>query len=322
MILILAPKADAPSARIAACLERTAQPVAWFDTSAFPQQSELTVRIVRGACDTSLRAGGMTVRLEDVTSIWHPAPISPRAPQVTDCDARAFAELESRRMLEDVFAFSACRWVPGPIDVIRRAQLKLGQLRVASEVGFAIPDTMATNAPDDLLSFHRHHAGNIVSKVASADAFHATLGARFARYTEHVSPDDMTDYGALQYCPVTLQEHLDKQLEIRATVVGGRVFPAAIQSQRSCHSKLDWRRYDRGRATLRPYELPPRVSNCCVEIVRRLGLSYGAIDLVLTPGGQYVFLELNPVGQYEWVEEATGLPITEAICDLLSRRSR
>jgi glutathione synthase/RimK-type ligase-like ATP-grasp enzyme len=56
--------------------------------------------------------------------------------------------------------------------------------------------------------------------------------------------------------------------------------------------------------------------------VERLGLCYGAIDMVLTPDGRYVFLEINPNGQYLWIEEAAGLPISDAICDLLMSGSQ
>ena len=55
-------------------------------------------------------------------------------------------------------------------------------------------------------------------------------------------------------------------------------------------------------------------------LVRRLGLAYGAIDLVLTPDGRYVFLEINPNGQYLWIEQLTGLPISEAIAEWLMHR--
>lgn len=48
-----------------------------------------------------------------------------------------------------------------------------------------------------------------------------------------------------------------------------------------------------------------------------MGLCYGAIDMVVTPDERYVFIEINPNGQYLWVEQATGLPISDAICDLL-----
>ena len=59
-----------------------------------------------------------------------------------------------------------------------------------------------------------------------------------------------------------------------------------------------------------------------VLLVRRLGLHYGTIDMVLTPDGRYVFLEINPNGQYLWIEKQSGLPITEAVCDLLARESQ
>ena len=52
--------------------------------------------------------------------------------------------------------------------------------------------------------------------------------------------------------------------------------------------------------------------------MERLGLNYGAIDMIVTPDGRYVFLEVNPQGQCQWIEEVTGLPINEALCDLLT----
>ena len=57
-------------------------------------------------------------------------------------------------------------------------------------------------------------------------------------------------------------------------------------------------------------------------MVERLGLCYGAIDMILTPDGRYVFIEINPNGQYLWIEQETGLPISAAICDLLMGGSR
>jgi len=59
------------------------------------------------------------------------------------------------------------------------------------------------------------------------------------------------------------------------------------------------------------------VQELCIRLVERLGLCYGAIDMILTPDGRYVFLEINPSGQYAWIEMQTGLPISAAICDLL-----
>ncbi|HEX8894260.1 MAG TPA: hypothetical protein VF783_13095 [Terriglobales bacterium] len=59
--------------------------------------------------------------------------------------------------------------------------------------------------------------------------------------------------------------------------------------------------------------LPSGVENRLLLLMRRMGLEYGAIDLRLTPEGKYVFLEINPAGQFLWIEEATGQKISDAI---------
>jgi glutathione synthase/RimK-type ligase-like ATP-grasp enzyme len=61
--------------------------------------------------------------------------------------------------------------------------------------------------------------------------------------------------------------------------------------------------------------LPNDVAKGCMDLVRRLGLRFGAIDLVLEPSGDYRFLEVNPNGQWGWIQTRTGQPIAGAIVD-------
>ncbi|HEY5865570.1 MAG TPA: hypothetical protein VI542_08485, partial [Candidatus Tectomicrobia bacterium] len=143
------------------------------------------------------------------------------------------------------------------------------------------------------------------------------LNYTFVRYTELVTKRDIGYAHAIRYCPMIFQAYVPKQIELRITVVGRQAFAVAIHSQATNHTRFDWRRYDQDHTPHSPHELPSDIEQRCIELVRRLGLCYGAIDMVLTPSGQYVFLEINPNGQYLWLEQATGLPISEAICDLL-----
>jgi glutathione synthase/RimK-type ligase-like ATP-grasp enzyme len=113
------------------------------------------------------------------------------------------------------------------------------------------------------------------------------------------------------------QAYVPKRLEVRVTVVGSAIFPAEIHSQQTHRTRHDWRRYDHGETPYLPHALPGHVAERCLRLVAELGLCYGAIDLVLTPDGRYVFLEINPNGQYLWIEHATGMPISGAVCDLL-----
>lgn len=127
----------------------------------------------------------------------------------------------------------------------------------------------------------------------------------------------MKDIDAVQQCPCQFQEYIPKKIELRAIVVGDRVFAVEIHSQNSDKTKLDWRHYDFDRVAHRSHELPFTVRAQCLALVAALNLHYGAIDMIVTPDGEYVFLEINPTGQYQWLEALTRLPITDSIVDLL-----
>lgn len=66
-----------------------------------------------------------------------------------------------------------------------------------------------------------------------------------------------------------------------------------------------------------PHKLPKKIEDLCLRLVSELGLVYGAIDLILTPSDEYVFLEINPNGQWYWVEQLTKLPMLATLVDLL-----
>jgi glutathione synthase/RimK-type ligase-like ATP-grasp enzyme len=183
-------------------------------------------------------------------------------------------------------------------------------------LGFELPPTLVTTSPTDFLAFYQIHNGNVVSKLAGTAFFNAA-GTTFCRYTEFVSKRDVGYAHSVRHAPVILQAYVPKRIELRITVVGEQVFAAEIHSQATNHTRHDWRRYDLDQTPHRPHELPDGLAQLCVRLTERLGLRYGAIDMILTPDGSYVFLEINPNGQYLWIEALTGLPISDAICDLL-----
>jgi hypothetical protein len=55
-----------------------------------------------------------------------------------------------------------------------------------------------------------------------------------------------------------------------------------------------------------------------LRLMQRLGLAFGAVDMRRTPDGRHVFLEINPAGQWLFVEDRTGQPITGALCSLMA----
>ncbi len=124
--------------------------------------------------------------------------------------------------------------------------------------------------------------------------------------------------GRVIHAPHLFQRNIEKDCDLRVTVVGKEVFCIRIDSQLGS-GKVDWRNdYS---VPMTPFELPHEIKSRCLELMRRLRLNYGAIDFVLTKDGEYFFLEINCAGQYIWIEHRTDLPISEEIAKLLSGQS-
>jgi glutathione synthase/RimK-type ligase-like ATP-grasp enzyme len=114
--------------------------------------------------------------------------------------------------------------------------------------------------------------------------------------------------------PCIFQELVEKDIELRITVIGEKVFVAGINSQTNEISKIDWRRGE-----LKFYEtiIPQNIETMCIALVKKLNLRFGAIDMIKDKNGNFVFLEINPNGQWVWIENETGLKISEALIDEL-----
>ena len=120
-----------------------------------------------------------------------------------------------------------------------------------------------------------------------------------------------------------VQEYVEKEFELRVTVVGRKVFACKIDSQ--CmdedKGKVDWRQgYDFG-LKHEPFDLPASVEDFCRNYLHEMCLNFGCFDFIVTPQGEYVFLECNPNGQWLWIELLTGQKISVAIAECLIRAS-
>jgi hypothetical protein len=137
-------------------------------------------------------------------------------------------------------------------------------------------------------------------------------------HTQPVTAHDVGCAASLRFCPVIVQAYVPKRVELRITVVGSEIFACEIHSQVTNRTKHDWRHYDLAHTPHSVHDLPPEVGARCRHLVTAFGLCYGAIDMILTPDGRYVFLEINPTGQFGWIEDLTGFPISAAIVQLLA----
>ena len=208
----------------------------------------------------------------------------------------------------------AANWMSLPAN-IQRAESKMLQLHVAGTVGFACPETLISNNPKEIRVFCDRQEGRVIAKPLRLGFFDYGH-VQTAAYTTAVSTADLATDDALAVAPVIYQRHLEKRCDIRVTIVGDSIYAAAIHSQDADSARVDWRRSD-VELEHEVHVLPDETAGACQRLMKALNLHYGAIDLVLAPNNRYYFLEINPNGQWLWLEDKLSFPISNKIVEWL-----
>jgi glutathione synthase/RimK-type ligase-like ATP-grasp enzyme len=136
-------------------------------------------------------------------------------------------------------------------------------------------------------------------------------------YTSEVRQEDLEEAEMLRHCPMVFQERISKARELRIACVGENFFVGAIDASTSSRGRIDWRLSGPGECSWQADDIPDDVSLRLKALMRSFGLVYGAIDMIGTSDGEYVFLEVNPGGEWGMLERDLGLPISEALADAL-----
>jgi glutathione synthase/RimK-type ligase-like ATP-grasp enzyme len=202
--------------------------------------------------------------------------------------------------------------VVNAVDVEDVAEDKLLQLRVARELGFSIPDTCVSNDPDDVRAFiqRTERAGGVVCTKLLAPLVQSMGAAAGFFYTAVVDKDVARFIDDVAHAPMIFQRQIEKVTELRVQVVGDHVFCGALAAK-----ARDWRLQQEG--SFVPHTLPPALAARCVALCRRLGVVTGAIDLVTDRHGFTSFLEVNPAGEWGFLQRDCGLDIAGALADVL-----
>ncbi|BAZ54036.1 hypothetical protein NIES4103_67210 [Nostoc sp. NIES-4103] len=290
-----------------------------FDTDRYP--TEVKLDIYSGDTERVIITDGeQKLDLSEVTSVWYRRMrYGLKIPESMDKQYREASINECRATVRGMIASLKGFHFDKMINV-DRANNKQLQLQVAREVGLLTPRTLTTNNPEAVKQFALEcQEQGIITKMLSSFAIFGDRGEEFVVFTTPVTDDDLENLEGLRFCPMTFQENVPKALELRTTIVGHQVFTAAVDSQSLEGSTYDWRKEGRAlKNAWKPYDLPEDVEKKLLKLMANFGLNYGAIDIIVTPDGRHVFLEINPVGEFFWLEVfAPHFPISSAIAEIL-----
>jgi hypothetical protein len=313
---------DVQSDEVVAELVARGAPVIYFHTAQFAQAGRLSLHLgpVTNENDLppsvlDLPAGRLDLR--EVKSVWCRGPelALGEAPGLGP-QSRGFESREKMAALRGLLGLLSDRLWVNPLDAVFAADDKLRQLQIAPRFGFSIPRTLVTTDPGEARNFYAACGGDVILKTFRRLAFERP-GEEWLILTSRVRPEHLAEIERVRLVPCVFQEYVPKAVELRVTVVGQQVFAAEIHSQRSAQSQDDYRRYDLANTPYLPVSLPPSLEAACRQMAQHYGLALAAVDLIRRPDGAYVFLEINTSPQFLWIQDLTGLPIREAVADLL-----
>lgn len=296
-----------------------------LNSRGYPARLYLADRVVSGqdklAISVSHTEGiqvvynGDTVNLGDIDSAWYRFPTI-FGFDMLDKGKQLCIEQEVSDLQESLWQLVPEEsWLNNPYKM-KKAQAKLAQLSVASEIGFEIPETIVSNdwqQIDDALE-----SGDIVVKMSKGVLYEKSETK--ALYTTRLNPESKRLIRNEFPFPAIFQPYLPKHREWRITVVGDEVFDAAIYT--NPEAKVDWRTYQlTDKVAFKKEEIREGIHEQCLRYLGRFGLKYGAFDFIEDIDGKITFLECNSNGQYRWLEESLGLQISAAITYMLIKKS-
>jgi glutathione synthase/RimK-type ligase-like ATP-grasp enzyme len=320
-VLVITNDHDEHADAVIAELDRRAVPVFRFHPEEFPEACSISMDIRDGRIAGEIRKAHQRVAFHDICAAWYRRSrnlfASLPSLNLIQGDLENFVKVQSSATLTALFGSLQTLWVGQPFK-LRRAEVKALQLAEASKAGLQIPATLISNDPEQAAAFVAA-LGDADCAIKALIATRANVGqADRLPLTTTLPRGHALDSVAL--APTIFQPYVEKAYELRCVVMGDKLFAAKLNSQAKESTRKDWRAGDieEGELEHEVYDLPERVQAALRRLVRSFEINFASIDLIVTPDGEFVFLDLNPNGQWLWLEEELALPLVASMADVLT----
>lgn len=237
---------------------------------------------------------------------------------------KPIAERELQRFSDNlIHLLGTSEWPVNDVGCARRAENKAYQLQVAKTCGLLIPKTCITSATDKAVEFIRS-CGTV---GCLAKPFRGAMWKNgediFVSYSALVTVEDVRNSMSLRFSPTIFQEYIPKLFEVRINAFDRTFIGARINSQKDARTEVDWRTVSPRYLDIEEIEIPEPIVKRCGEMMRRLGLVFGCFDFIVDRSMNWIFIEINQMGQFLWIEQANrDIPLLDMFVQLLTRRGQ
>jgi len=273
--------------------------------------ADLSIEFVHN--DISLTVENVSVKPSEIAAVWLRRPLSLTMPPSDDVGARQFVLNEWAESLENFFAFIPdWKWINHPTYNIH-ASCKLEQLSRATANGLCVPETILTR--DESVVWDRWNKWNnaMVAKPLYSGYIEREEGADSLLYTNRVTINDMKDIPQVKSCPTLFQQAINKTIDVRVTIIDQYVHAIGLSKKDSANTQLqDIRRDNMNGVVYRAIDMPHEVHKKLLSLTAGYNLRFAAVDFVVDRQGTWYFLEINPNGQWAWLDLAGATNIRDS----------
>lgn len=290
-------------------------PVFRFHPEEFPHACSLSLEIQGGRVTGEIRNADHAVALDEICAAWYRRArnlFEGRRLSLTSEKLDNYVRAQSTATLAALCESLQTLWVGHP-DRLRVAEVKALQLVKASQAGLKTPHTLISNDQAQARMFV-DALGEVQCAVKPLVALGVTDPQGYRLPLTTLLPRGHS-LDSVASAPTIFQPYVEKEFELRCVVIGEKIFAAKINSQASEVTRTDWRA---GQPEHEVFALPADVEASIRRLTDSFGLNFASLDMIVTPDGEFVFLELNPNGQWLWLELELGLPLVASMADLLT----
>ena len=310
MLFILTNSQDATASFLVSALQKSGAAFLRLDTDGLLPRIALSYRPGKPL----IRIDNVWQEAAEVSHVWYRRPEQLKDDRFDSSPESNYARAEWSEFIEGFFAHvPKQKWVNHP-SCNAAASRKLEQLTMAAVLGFSTPDTLVTQEPSALRAFYDQHRGRIIAKPLSTGYIerHGEQSDSLI-YTSLVFEDHLRNLDDLKACPTLFQQFIEKAYDVRITVVDSDIHAVALFGKdKGGGQRCDIRRDNMSGVTYSKIELPEDVRTGIVRMMAHYALRFAAIDMAVSAEGQWCFFEINPNGQWAWLDTDAGTNIAES----------
>lgn len=269
-----------------------------------------------------IKNNSVTIDIDKIESFWYRrGEITLAKPDIKDLtdigirnEINTHLNFETKSILELVYSLFQGKKSLG--NIFNRSINKLLVLDFAKNAGLIIPETKIITSKDELIDFRKKHI-NIITKSIQDSLYFKIDTEYYCNYTETITNDFIANCSET-FFPTLIQEQIDKLYELRVFYIDGEMYSMAIFSQNDIQTQVDFRKYNKTYPNRTvPYNLPKNLESKIITFMKSVNLNTGSLDIIVSKKYEYIFLEVNPVGQFGMVSYPCNYYLEKKVAEYL-----